>query len=77
MRAFAESQARAGDVVVLAGDFNFADSGLDGYSAAGPGIDHVLVRGAPAAPPVVWPAERRRRAGVVLSDHAPVEVCVG
>ena len=77
MRAFAESHALPGDVVVLAGDFNIADPVLDGYSAAGPGIDHVLVRGAPAAPPVVWPVERRRHTGVVLSDHAPVEVRVG
>jgi endonuclease/exonuclease/phosphatase family metal-dependent hydrolase len=77
VRAFAESHALPGDVVVLAGDFNIADPVLDGYSAAGPGIDHVLVRGAPASPPVVWPVERRRHTGVVLSDHAPVEVRVG
>jgi endonuclease/exonuclease/phosphatase family metal-dependent hydrolase len=62
---------------VLAGDFNLrADylHELPGWSALGPGIDHVLVRGAETAPPVVWPEERRRHNGRLLSDHAPVEV---
>ena len=63
--------------MVLAGDFNITALSLDGYSAPGPGIDHVLVRGAPTTPPVVWPVERRRHTGVVLSDHAPVEVGIG
>ena len=75
--AFAESQARADDTVVLAGDFNLRELALDGYSAAGPGIDHVLVRGAPAGPHLVWPEARRMQNGVVLSDHAPVELRVG
>ena len=77
VRAFAESRAREGDVIVLAGDFNLSDPGLDGYSTPGSGIDHVLVRGAHAGPLFVWPEERRRQAGVVLSDHAPVELRVG
>ena len=50
---------------------------LPGWSALGPGIDHVLVRGLPAGPLVVWPEERRSENGRVLSDHAPVEVTVG
>ena len=48
-----------------------------GWSARGPGIDHVLVRGLSASPLAVWPVERRRHNGAVLSDHAPVEVTIG
>jgi endonuclease/exonuclease/phosphatase family metal-dependent hydrolase len=80
---FATSTAAAGDVVVIAGDFNLT---LDsealaalcsdewGFSAPGPWIDHVLVRGAKSSPVRVWPDERRTWEGMVLSDHAPVEV---
>ena len=75
-RAFAEAASRPGEVVVLAGDFNLRDVELAGYSAATDGIDHVLVRGAPASPPLVWPLERRERDGTILSDHAPVEVTI-
>src|SRR5688572_15258424 len=73
-RAFAEELAGANDRVVLAGDFNLRDAWLDGYSEPGPGIDHVLVQGATAAPLEVWPIERRSAHGIVLSDHAPVEL---
>jgi endonuclease/exonuclease/phosphatase family metal-dependent hydrolase len=65
---------------VLAGDFNVRRESLHelpGWSALGPGIDHVLVRGLRSGPLVVWPEERRRQNGRVLSDHAPVEVTVG
>jgi len=81
---FASSTAEPGDVVVLAGDFNVAAdespvlrslAGEEwGFSPAGPGIDHVLVRGAQATPERAWPAADREYAGVLLSDHAPVEV---
>ena len=71
----------AGDLpCVLAGDFNLrAESVLElpGWSARGPGIDHVLVRGLTATPLAVWPEERRLQNGRVLSDHSPVEVTVG
>jgi endonuclease/exonuclease/phosphatase family metal-dependent hydrolase len=76
-RRFAESHARPGDAVVLAGDFNRCDVRLDGYSSPGPGIDHVLVRAAATASMLIWPEQRRLHNGVVLSDHAPVEVLVG
>ena len=65
---------------VLAGDFNVRRESLHelpGWSALGPGIDHVLVRGLPAGPLLVWPEERRSQNGRVLSDHAPVEVRLG
>jgi endonuclease/exonuclease/phosphatase family metal-dependent hydrolase len=65
---------------VLAGDFNLrADylHELPGWSALGPGIDHVLVRGLAASPLTAWPLDRRRHDGDVLSDHAPVEVTIG
>jgi endonuclease/exonuclease/phosphatase family metal-dependent hydrolase len=64
-----------GEPLVLAGDFN--DSlRLPGFSAPQGGIDDVLVRGTNATPLEVWPEERRRQNGVVLSDHAPVELTV-
>jgi endonuclease/exonuclease/phosphatase family metal-dependent hydrolase len=75
-RAFVEAVARPGEIVVLAGDFNFSDVRLDGYSASSVGIDHVLVKGGSVSEPVVWPQERRARDGVVLSDHAPVDVTI-
>jgi endonuclease/exonuclease/phosphatase family metal-dependent hydrolase len=72
---FVESLAREGDTVVIAGDFNVAgaDAVLDGYSDPGPGIDHIVVRGG-GRPPSVWPDERRRLDGRLLSDHAPIEL---
>lgn len=83
---FARSTAAAGDVVVLAGDFNLTARSAVlrsltddewGFSALGPGIDHVLVHGAPSSPPRSLPEEWRRHGNVLLSDHAPVEVEVG
>ena len=84
---FADGLARPGEICILAGDFNvsagrsrtLADLTSDewSFSEPGPGIDHVLVRGAPSTPPSRWPRERRRLDGRVLSDHAPVEVQVG
>ena len=75
-RLFAEALAEEGETVVLAGDFNVVAPRVEGYSAPGPGIDHILVRGAAAGALEVWPRERRTRDGVVLSDHAPVELVI-
>ena len=83
---FALDQAEQGDVVVLAGDFNLRGSnqavlaltdGSWGFSSPATGVDHVLVRGAPASEPCVWKPERRVQDGVLLSDHTPVEVEIG
>ena len=73
-----------GDIVVLAGDFNVTSeespalrslaTGEWGFTPPGPGIDHVLVRGAAAGPERIWPVADREYGDVVLSDHAPVEV---
>jgi endonuclease/exonuclease/phosphatase family metal-dependent hydrolase len=81
---FADALAEPGDVCVVAGDFNVrADrsrtlhdlTGPDWrFSAPGPGIDHILVRGAKADRPEPWPPERRRLGARLLSDHAPVEL---
>jgi endonuclease/exonuclease/phosphatase family metal-dependent hydrolase len=81
---FAVSEAQPEDVVVLAGDFNVSAASSQtlrdlsgeewGFSAPGPGIDHILVRGAPSTPIRRWPDERRQHDGRLLSDHAPVEV---
>jgi endonuclease/exonuclease/phosphatase family metal-dependent hydrolase len=80
---FATSTAAPEDVVVLAGDFNVTGespalkelcSADWGFSGPGPGIDHILVRGATATPVRRWPDERRERNGRLLSDHGPVEL---
>ena len=73
-RRFAERHARPEEPVVLAGDFNVPLIEVDGYSPAAEGVDHVLVRDTPTTALRVWPTERRRVNGVVLSDHAPVEI---
>lgn len=86
MRAasFADALAEPDDVLVLAGDFN-VDAARStslaelcgpewGFSDAAAGIDHILVRGAKTSAVAVWPDERRSVGGVVLSDHAPVEL---
>lgn len=84
---FVDTLARRDDVCVLAGDFNVrADRSWTlaeltspqwGFEGGAPGVDHVLVRGAPATPTARWPQSRRRYGGVLLSDHAPVERWVG
>jgi len=81
---FAVSEAQPEDVVVLAGDFNLSASRSStlrdltndewGFSEPGPGIDHILVRGARATPVRRWPDEQRAWSGRLLSDHAPVEL---
>jgi endonuclease/exonuclease/phosphatase family metal-dependent hydrolase len=84
---FADALAARGEPIVLSGDFNVEGersrtlrdlAGPEwGFSAAGEGIDHVLVRGTEAGPAERWPRERRRLERRLLSDHAPVEVRVG
>jgi len=81
---FAVSTAGPEDVVVIAGDFNARatrsrslvelTSPEWGFSSPGPGIDHILVRGASAGEIRRWPDDRRLHGGHLLSDHAPVEV---
>ncbi len=75
-RAFAEAATRSGEIVVLAGDFNLRDFQLNGYSASTDGIDHILALGASASAPLVWSTEHRTSDGILLSDHAPVEVTI-
>ena len=84
---FADALAAPEDVCVLAGDFNvrasrswtFAEiTGREwGFAGGGPWIDHVVARGAPVTPTRRWPDDRRRRDGLLLSDHAPVEATIG
>jgi endonuclease/exonuclease/phosphatase family metal-dependent hydrolase len=73
--AWLSSRVRDSEPVVLAGDFN-SSLVLPGFSPPHGGIDDVLVRGAEASALYVWPVERRRHNGIVLSDHAPVELTV-
>jgi len=73
--AWLEDEVHHGEPVVLAGDFN-ASLTLPRFSPPHGGIDDILVRGLEASPLEVWPVERRRQNGVVLSDHAPVELTV-
>jgi endonuclease/exonuclease/phosphatase family metal-dependent hydrolase len=83
--SFVDRASEIGEVVILAGDFNttLAQSETlrdvttrrdDRYSAAGPHIDHVLVRGTTPSAVRVWPDDERRFDGKLLSDHAPVEL---
>jgi endonuclease/exonuclease/phosphatase family metal-dependent hydrolase len=81
---FADALAEPDYVCVVAGDFNVtAETSRTledligpewGFSAPGPAVDHILVRGAQPAAARTWPPECRRRNGRLLSDHAPVEV---
>ena len=81
---FATALAEPDELCVLAGDFNvtarrsrtLADLMAPewGFARPGPGIDHVLARGAGRARVERWPDERRRAHGGLLSDHAPVEL---
>jgi endonuclease/exonuclease/phosphatase family metal-dependent hydrolase len=79
---FADALAAPEDICVLTGDFNIertrsrtlAELAAWGFSAPGPGIDHILVRNAHTGSLETWPIERRRLDGRLLSDHAPVEV---
>jgi endonuclease/exonuclease/phosphatase family metal-dependent hydrolase len=81
---FASSFAEPDDVQILAGDFNVSAArsrtlrdltGPEwGFSAAGSGIDHILVRGADATAVRRWPDAQRARGERLLSDHAPVEL---
>ena len=83
--AFADGLAYPHEPVVLCGDANIrpgVGSAYDelaawGFSAPVSGIDQILVRGIAATVPWVWPDERRRVGGRLLSDHAPVELRVG
>ena len=83
--AFVDALALPGEPVILCGDANIAPgrgSSYEelrswGYSEPAPGIDQILVRGLPATAPSVWPDERRRVGGRLLSDHAPVELHTG
>lgn len=74
--AWVETFARPGERVVLGGDFNVSGDGarLEGWSGPGPGIDHLAVLGSAVGVPHAWPDERRRRDGMLLSDHAPIEL---
>jgi len=75
--------ARSGEIDVFGGDFNLREGSEvirfvreQGFSRAGPGVDHLLVRGAPASAPRTWPEERRHVHGQLVSDHPPLEVQV-
>ena len=83
---FVQRQSDVEEVVIVAGDFNItreqsqtiatllAAPPESRWSAAGPQIDHVLVRGVEASAVRVWSDDERRFDGKLLSDHAPVEV---
>jgi endonuclease/exonuclease/phosphatase family metal-dependent hydrolase len=83
--SFVDAFADADEPVILGGDFNvttFSSPTLRelagpewGFSAPGPGLDHVLMRGLTVVEGERhWPDERRRHGTGLLSDHAPVEV---
>ena len=66
-----DAMAARGEARVLAGDFNLREPELPG-----PNIDHIVVAGAEHGPLEVWPPERHRHDGAMLSDHAPVELTI-
>jgi endonuclease/exonuclease/phosphatase family metal-dependent hydrolase len=80
-----EELADPDEAVILCGDTNvrpgegrtYDQLREWGYSEPAPSIDQILVRGLPSTPPFVWPDERRRIGGRLLSDHPPVELHVG
>jgi endonuclease/exonuclease/phosphatase family metal-dependent hydrolase len=70
-----------GEIDVFAGDFNVRDPSEavrflqeHGFASARSDVDHVFVRGAVVSEPERWPDDRRRIDGVLVSDHAPLEV---
>jgi endonuclease/exonuclease/phosphatase family metal-dependent hydrolase len=82
---FVDELAKPDEPVIFSGDTNVHSGkghaydelrGL-GFTEPAPGIDQILVRGVPSTPLTVWPDERRRSGGRLLSDHAPVELTVG
>ena len=83
--AFADGLALPDEAVIFCGDANLLPGSAGtyeelaswGFSAPGERIDQILVRGLPVTAAVVWPEERRRVDGLLLSDHAPVEATVG
>lgn len=85
---FVERQSEVEEVVIVAGDFNVTreqsgaiaalrEEDLYTWSEPGPGIDHILVRGAATSAVRMWAEEERRYQAKLLSDHPPVEVEVG
>lgn len=78
---FLDAVAAPDDIAVLAGDFNlaagsaaFGELAAWGFSDPGPGIDHILVRGAEVTSGQRRHDEMRRAGRLFLSDHAPVEL---
>jgi endonuclease/exonuclease/phosphatase family metal-dependent hydrolase len=76
--AFVDGLARPDEPIVLAGDFNVFSLRLEewGFHGGGHRVDHVLARGLSVSDVTPWPEKRRRRHGVLLSDHAPVDATV-
>jgi endonuclease/exonuclease/phosphatase family metal-dependent hydrolase len=84
---FVDAVAAPDDICIFAGDFNVRAAVSWtmrdlvrpewGFAGGGPRIDHVFARGAPIGRVIRWPDDRRRRDGLLLSDHAPVEAKVG
>lgn len=81
---FVDTFARPGEVCVFAGDFNVSAGRSTtlqelrswGFSPAMRSLDHILVRGARRKSVAYWPDDRRRVDGLLLSDHAPLEVVI-
>jgi endonuclease/exonuclease/phosphatase family metal-dependent hydrolase len=82
LASYADGYARPREPIVLAGDLNLTRASSyvlpeleqRGFSPAGSGIDHILVRDLVLErEPEPWPDERRQLGERLLSDHAPVE----
>jgi len=85
---FINRAAELDESIIVAGDFNVTReqsatmrelvSGQleERWTTSGSHIDHVLLRRAVADEVKVWPVEAHTQGGLVLSDHAPVEVTI-
>jgi endonuclease/exonuclease/phosphatase family metal-dependent hydrolase len=83
---FADGLAEPGDAVAVVGDMNVREgtsrtladlTGPEwGFAHFGHVVDHLLVRGASISRARVWPESMRRRDGLLLSDHAPIEAVI-
>ena len=81
---FAESLAHNGESLVLCGDANVRPEHggtydvlrARHYSRPAAGSDQILVRPSADTEISIWPPDRRRSNGRLLSDHAPVELAM-
>jgi endonuclease/exonuclease/phosphatase family metal-dependent hydrolase len=85
---FVDRRAEVEEIVIVAGDFNVVRTQSatiaeleslppeSRWDDRGAHVDHVLLRGAPAASARVWSREERTVEGRLLSNHYPIEITI-